>query len=163
MEQSIQIGINLKVEKRLVKNHGRRSNKNRIYIFNSGETIIENLVERHYRPVEFYKQVIIPHLIAQGFLNKDSDIKWSQKAGCSCPCSPGFIVESEYGYEIFVTSEQTVMIGEPKKSSEAAQKKPNKDWNRKVPRGDIPFGNGLTPVAAVKINVKERSTPWPTN
>lgn len=28
---------------------------------------------------------------------------WSKYAGCSCPCSPGFILETNVGYDIFVS------------------------------------------------------------
>ena len=33
--------------------------------------------------------------------------RWSQKAGCSCPCSPGFIISGNSGsnYHITVSSE----------------------------------------------------------
>lgn len=37
------------------------------------------------------------HLVAameQGLVPKADDIRFSKKAGCSCPCSPGFIIDA---------------------------------------------------------------------
>ena len=83
------------------------TNKTCIYVFDERgkkETIIDNLMNRRNRPHKEYKT----HLAT--VLNK-SDIpvsfikhaQWSQKAGCSCGCSPGFIIKGHVGKEIFVT------------------------------------------------------------
>jgi hypothetical protein len=75
--------------------------KSRLYIFHDGETIIENLFERHRRPVDVYKEVL-PEIFTR--LKMDPrKARWSQKAGCACGCSPGFILEGEYGRDYFVT------------------------------------------------------------
>lgn len=59
----------------------------RIYVWPKGESILENLENRHSRPrVEWKREILrlFPELVGK--------LRWSQYAGCSCPCSPGFIV-----------------------------------------------------------------------
>jgi hypothetical protein len=66
--------------------------KARIYVWPAGEDIVQNLQERRRRPyTEWRKQIVWPVVVAMGFVGKPSDLAWSQKAGCRCGCSPGFI------------------------------------------------------------------------
>lgn len=66
--------------------------KPRLYISPVGETILDNLVNRHSRPKDIYKK-LLPEIFKQAGLPEDTKAYWSQKAGCSCPCSPGFILQ----------------------------------------------------------------------
>lgn len=67
--------------------------KTRIYLWPKGETIIDNLERRHSRPYDFYR-TLLPQVFDQlGLSENPPKVHWSQKAGCSCGCSPGFIVE----------------------------------------------------------------------
>jgi len=80
--------------------------KSRIYIFIDGENVMENLQNRRDRPYEFYKKEILSLPEVQALFpieTKDIKFKWSQKAGCSCGCSPGFMVEGWTGSEYFIT------------------------------------------------------------
>jgi hypothetical protein len=79
--------------------------KARIYIFLEGETIRQNLESRRCRPVTFYKQAVLPELLNRVPELQGHKLKWSQKAGCRCGCSPGFIVENSSSYDVFVTIE----------------------------------------------------------
>lgn len=74
---------------------GRMANKPRIYVFPKGETAAEHFFEgRHSRPYTAYRKEVLPTVFAQLSLPEDTfRVRWSQYAGCSCPCSPGFIVE----------------------------------------------------------------------
>lgn len=72
---------------------GRMANKPRIYVFTKGETILENLQNRRDRPYTAYRKEVLPTVFAQLGVAPDTKVRWSQYAGCSCPCSPGFIVE----------------------------------------------------------------------
>jgi hypothetical protein len=92
----------LKVDSREAELYGR---KTKIYIFIKNETLIQNLLERHSRPNKEYKKQIIPTLIKDGILPSDAIVTWSQKAGCSCGCSPGFIVKNDTSKEIFIDIE----------------------------------------------------------
>lgn len=67
----------------------------RVYIHIDGESILQNLQDRRIRPYNVYKKEVLPLLAAQlGFDVSTLDLRWSQRAGCSCPCSPGFVDHS---------------------------------------------------------------------
>lgn len=71
---------------------GREGNRRRarIYFWLKEETILENLFEgRHTRPYIEFKKLIPQILKAAGL--PDQKVRWSQRAGCSCLCSPGFV------------------------------------------------------------------------
>ena len=65
----------------------------RMYVDVKDETLIENINNRRMRPYNLYKTLI--HTSALGTLLNLGNLKWSQRAGCSCPCSPGFILPSQ--------------------------------------------------------------------
>ena len=80
--------------------------RNKAYIFVSGESVIENLMNRRSRPYKFYQQNVLPIVLAE-VKEKYPDLQisldpkdwgWRQSCGCSmCPCSPGFIQKNDYG------------------------------------------------------------------
>lgn len=96
-----------KFEKRqnsAAKGRPYRSERSKIFIFPEGETILQNLANRRQRPSTTYKKEVIPAILAQAGLPADTKVTWSQKAGCSCGCSPGFILPDNcWGYKVFVT------------------------------------------------------------
>lgn len=65
----------------------------RLYVSVEDETIMENLMNRRSRPYNAYKTLI--HGSDLGEIIDLSKLSWSQKAGCSCPCSPGFILKKQ--------------------------------------------------------------------
>ena len=67
--------------------------KTRVYVYPSGETIMENLMNRRSRDLNTYRAALRKGLSEIGVDLSRVDYKWSQKAGCSCGCSPGFIVD----------------------------------------------------------------------
>lgn len=75
-----------------------RWRKTRIYIWPHGETIMGNLLDRRNRPLGAFRT--IAQQVLKEYGAPDAKIYWSQRAGCSCPCSPGFIV-THPGYEGF--------------------------------------------------------------
>jgi len=83
------------------------SKKPRIYFFHSKESILDNLVNRHDRPYKLYRE-FLPEIFKKADIPANTKARWSQYAGCSCPCSPGFIVEVDkrvpafWGMEIYV-------------------------------------------------------------
>jgi hypothetical protein len=76
-----------------------RSKKARIYIWPVNETLCDNLINRHCRPVAMYRKDILPTVLG---LIGGTSAHWDQKAGCSCGCSPGFVVDDVYGLEVHV-------------------------------------------------------------
>lgn len=95
--------MDLKVTDLRIRPSGDYSRKTRVYVNIVGETLWDNLAERRSRPYNAFRPVVEAAL-------KEHDIEfekmsWSQKAGCSCPCSPGFILTGSYGKEIWVDVE----------------------------------------------------------
>lgn len=80
--------------------------KSRLFLWVEDEDVFENLQNRRDRLVTEYKKLLAPVFQMLG-VNK---ARWSQKAGCSCGCSPGFILDrkvhitdSIFGNDIHVT------------------------------------------------------------
>jgi len=65
--------------------------KPRLYISVDSESMAENFAFRFDRPVAEYRK-LLPQILAALGLPADTKAAWSQKAGCSCGCSPGFIL-----------------------------------------------------------------------
>ena len=76
-------------------NNGRRFSEDPmgpsiVYVFVDGETIEEQLITRRMRPYNLIRKPLEAMLRERGI--KFEKLQWSQKAGCDCPCSPGFII-----------------------------------------------------------------------
>jgi hypothetical protein len=94
----------------------------RMYVSVADETVMDNLANRKRRPYNIYKTLIHSSDIAS-VLNLN-ELRWSQKAGCSCPCSPGFVLgrqllKSEDGhyhtrFDVWVTLENAPSVDETK-------------------------------------------------
>ena len=62
-----------------------------VYLSIQGESIMENLENRRNRPHAVLRPFVLEALREAGV--QVSGLRWSQKAGCSCPCSPGWILQ----------------------------------------------------------------------
>jgi hypothetical protein len=98
----------------------RRGNS-RIHVFAEAgsETIMDDLVNRRNRPRDAWKATALRSLRQLGFdpLDLAARMRWSQRAGCKCGCSPGFVMNDytfrglghsgtplvEFGYDVFIT------------------------------------------------------------
>ncbi len=86
--------------------HGYRrldaGSKTRIFVCPTGESIMENLANRRERPSKLWRPYAIKAAEALGVAFES--LGWSQKAGCNCGCSPGFIVKGDHrpGFDIHV-------------------------------------------------------------
>jgi hypothetical protein len=95
----------MKIKKaRMQWSQSKRSTKSVMYFFPTGETILDSIIaQRRKRPVKEYRALIPEICAAVGITNmQDLKFSWSQKAGCSCGCSPGFVVKGLYCKKIFV-------------------------------------------------------------
>lgn len=87
--------------------------KDKIYLWPKNETILENLVNRRNRPTDFYKKEVLPELFREiaatqpDMANTLRSRKWGwrQKCGCTCPCSPGFVSNTDSGITVHATVE----------------------------------------------------------
>ena len=93
---------------------------NKLYIWPTGESILDNLVNRRSRPHDFYKKEIIPVIMNQLQEQFPDEAKyiarenwgWRAKCGCSmCPCSPGF-VQNVGNYGQYTISAEVEFISE---------------------------------------------------
>jgi len=84
--------IRITENKQIARNPGSSSREwnkaTRIHVFHEGETLIQNLIERARRPVSMYRSKVL-----EAHPDLEGHIRWSQTAGCSCGCSPGFIAD----------------------------------------------------------------------
>jgi len=70
----------------------RQAKKARVFVWASEEfNVLEDLANRTRRPHQIWKPLVLKILEQVGI--SDVKLRWSQRAGCSCPCSPGFIIE----------------------------------------------------------------------
>lgn len=75
----------------------------RLYVWPENESVLENLVVgRFTRPVKLLRAALPAILEATGLPAK-TKARWSQYAGCSCPCSPGFVLDAKPGFDIHAT------------------------------------------------------------
>jgi hypothetical protein len=65
----------------------------RMYVGVTDETVLDNLMNRTRRPYNGYKTLIRASGISE--ILDISKLSWSQRAGCTCPCSPGFIINRQ--------------------------------------------------------------------
>lgn len=78
--------------------------KTRVYVDLAKETIIENLFNRRNRPVAAYRALLNDAATKLYNLGVSfTAAKWSQQAGCACGCSPGFVLDGDYGRNVFLT------------------------------------------------------------
>lgn len=83
-----------------------RREKAVLFVFPQSENGVENFIYRATRPVKLYRS-LLPEIYKKLGIPADTKARWSDKAGCSCPCSPGFILNHEnyYNYEAVVTAD----------------------------------------------------------
>lgn len=83
-----------------------RYQKMRVFVW-PAESILENLFERTDRPSRTWRKEVLPKVFEQVGLPAGTKARWSQYAGCTCPCSPGFILDVTLGSnDIHVTLEK---------------------------------------------------------
>jgi hypothetical protein len=70
---------------------GRQPNLGRIYWWFKSETVLDHLVNRRNEPYNVIRPLVKQWLTENG--HNFTKLRFSQYAGCTCPCSPGFIVE----------------------------------------------------------------------
>lgn len=103
----------------LVERQRRGSSRVHVFAEEGTETILDDLMNRHNRPVETWRVLATRTLRELGLNPTEAYMKlrWSQKAGCSCGCSPGFVMKDcavrglpnvelpyvSYGWDVMIT------------------------------------------------------------
>ena len=90
--------LNVRITEDLNRYGQRNPGRNgRIHFWHGSDTILSDFTRRVNgisRPYAFYRKQALPTLIEEMRLGDDAKFRRSRKAGCSCPCSPGFICDS---------------------------------------------------------------------
>lgn len=73
----------------------------RVFVWPARETILDNLVNRRQRPVALWRAFAIDALRAEGI--DPQGLRWNQRAGCGCGCSPGFVTTEYRDFDLHVT------------------------------------------------------------
>ena len=76
-----------------MRKRGPSTRQTRIYFFHQDE-VTDEIEEMNPRKLN---KNLMKYIFKK--LNIENKARWSRKAGCSCSCSPGFILE---GHSIFV-------------------------------------------------------------
>ena len=76
-------------------NYRRQNLHGKIYFGIKDENLMDNLLNRRTRPYNEFRKMLPDVLKAAGLDIDPKNFRWSQKAGCGCGCSPGF-VDKEY-------------------------------------------------------------------
>jgi hypothetical protein len=79
-----------------------RGNKVRVYVSVRGESVLDNFADRYSRPTKVYRK-FLPAALAAAGIDRDAKAVWNQRAGCSCGCSPAFVVDARTGFDIWIT------------------------------------------------------------
>lgn len=77
----------------------RRARKSVIYVHVTNQDFAKPVAElfsgwRRNNPFRDYREQVLPKAFPMLGLPSDTKVRWSQKAGCSCGCSPGFVIVS---------------------------------------------------------------------
>lgn len=100
-----------KVEKRQYDRYTVNKNKSILFFHPKDETVYQNFVEggRYKRPTAELKKHVADILTAAG-VQAFSTPRWSQKAYCSCGCSPGFVFNA-VGAQVLIWAEYEIAEG----------------------------------------------------
>ena len=72
--------------------------KSHLSVYMKGESIWDNLMNRRNRPTKIWKMVGETACASLGMEEElFAKMYWNQKAGCSCGCSPAFIMPNVFG------------------------------------------------------------------
>lgn len=104
----------------------------RLYCSPVGETVMENFLHgRRNRPYELLEQQLQP-VVEKALKIRGTEwtgfgkITWSQKAGCSCPCSPGFLLEEAQDFPCEVWVEYEVVDSDTEEGARKCKNVPDR-------------------------------------
>lgn len=88
-----------------------RNGKAQLRVHMKGESVWDNLMNRRNRPTKIWKMVGEAAMASLGMEEELYDkMFWSQTAGCSCGCSPAFIMPNLRGFYFEIQVEADPML-----------------------------------------------------
>lgn len=86
----------------------------RVYFVHDEEHVLDQLLWRRGRPVQWYLSVL-PAVLQDAEVQVRAEgpdaitvARWEQNAGCQCGCSPGFLLDSPAPCEVYVRMESHI-------------------------------------------------------
>jgi hypothetical protein len=73
-----------------------------IYIFINSPTVMKEIQAKTDKYQNVFRKEVLPTVFQKSKLPLDTKVVWSDKAGCSCGCSPGFLITGHKGMDIHV-------------------------------------------------------------
>ena len=64
----------------------------RVYVSRKCDNVLEDIIHRRSHQTSELRPLVLEALKKEGVDVSNLKVTWSQKAGCSCGCSPGFIL-----------------------------------------------------------------------
>jgi len=95
-----------------------RRYKTRAYVWFDGETVLDNFVGRFSRPVPLMRLALKQALADLGI--DAVKATWNQRAGCSCGCSPAFVLDEALGFDLHISFTADQPAIDPAKADVAA-------------------------------------------
>lgn len=74
-----------------------------IYFIINSPTVMKEINEKKGKYYDVFRKEVLPTVFKKAKLPEDTKVIWSDKAGCSCGCSPGFLITGHKGIDIHVT------------------------------------------------------------
>ena len=105
-------GLNATIQVRRKGGTWREMNgKSHLSVHMLGESIWDNLMNRRNRPTKIWKMVGETAMASLG-LDEELFAKmyWNQRAGCSCGCSPAFVMPNLFGFYFYIEVEADPML-----------------------------------------------------
>lgn len=114
------------VEVILVERERKGNSRVHVFVEEGTETVLDDLMNRRNRPVEQWRTLATRTFRELG-LDPEAAylaLRWSQKAGCNCGCSPGFVMKdfalrslpgdnlsyAHFGYDLFITPKNPNLV-----------------------------------------------------
>ena len=83
-------------------NNDKKPDRSIIYIFINSPTVMKEIQEKKDKYQNVIRKEVLPTVFKKAKMPLNTRVIWSDKAGCSCGCSPGFLITGYNGMDIFV-------------------------------------------------------------
>jgi hypothetical protein len=100
-DRNYQLSIN-EIDNENMFHMGERT-KMKLYFFPKNQSLIETIMKRYNSPAVLWKKLGSEAMAELGYRIKDNKLSFSQKAGCSCGCSPGLVTTKRTGKSWYIT------------------------------------------------------------
>lgn len=100
-DRNYQLSVN-EIDNETMFHMGERT-KMKLYFFPKNQSLIETIMKRYNSPADLWKKLGAEAMAELGFRLADTKLSFSQKAGCSCGCSPGLVSNKRTGKSWYIT------------------------------------------------------------